>query len=192
MKNLKSFEIFESESHIKFPKIAVFGKEDYYKFKRYVEVNDIETDFFHHVKSEDFWKSRIFHGVNGPTNFIYLIDDKIFLWPRKIRNLEKFDAKGIEFIKYMHPAYIMHWNNIPFETLYSESDKIFGCSLPNLDALIEMTRELAELNGTPFVMDIEYLKRNPLKLYLLDDHPEAKSWAMKATGISDFGIFHKN
>jgi hypothetical protein len=176
MKNIKTFnQLFESSINDGQLKIVTFGENEFEEFREYCGLNSIGN--------WDILKSKYsFKGYAEKNGKFYIIND-IFLI--------QIEGETIDDIKINTGADI---NNHRVSSLSFISKEI-GCPEILLKFGLIATKTIPEfsidLNNikSKEVMDylLDYFKKNPLEIYILDDKPELKKEVLDKTGIKDYG-----
>jgi hypothetical protein len=177
MKNIKTFnQLFEGSIDDKQLKIVSFDENEFDEFVKYCKLN-----------SEGIWdilrSDRTFKGYAEKYGKFYIIND-IFLI--------QCEGETIDDIKIKTGA--DRGNNTISN--FSNISKEIGCPEILLKIGLIITKMIPEFSidlnhniESTEVMDylLDYFKKNPLEMYMLDDMPELKKEVLDKTGIKDYG-----
>jgi hypothetical protein len=181
MKNIKTFnQLFESSINDGQLKIVSFYENEFDKFRKYCDLN-----------SEGIWdilrNETSFRKYAEKNGKFYIINDMFLI---------QCEGETIDDIKIKTGADM--GNNRVSE--FSVISKEIGCPEILLKIGLIITKMIPEFSidlnhnmESTEVMDylLDYFKKNPLEIYMLDDKPELKKEVLDKTGIKDYSKLGK-
>jgi hypothetical protein len=181
MKNIKYFkQLFESFANDNKLKIVSFGENEFKEFQNYCTNNSMSN-----------WdmlgrNASVFSKYIGKFGKFYIINDAF---------LVQCEGETPEDIVITNGADVNNARVEGFDAIGKIAKEI-GCPEPLLRISLIVAKKIPEFSIDPdhnvesadaMTLLCDYFKKNPLKIYTLDNSPQLKSEVIKRTGIRDYG-----
>lgn len=179
MKNIKYFkQLFEGFTNDNKIKIVSFGENEFEEFQNYCTNNS--------MSNWDMLGRFVFSKYIGKFGKFYIINDAF---------LVQCEGETPEDIVITNGTDVNNTRVDGFDAIGKIAKKI-GCPEPLLRISLIVAKKIPEFSIDPdqnvesadvMTLLCDYFKKNPLKIYTLDNSPQLKSEVIKRTGIRDYG-----